>query len=329
MQPTTARQSETQQPATIDPAAEVGTVTLKVADLGRSLAFYTQVIGLQSFHREGQYAVLGAGHRRILSLEETRGARYLARNVTGLYHAAILFPDRHALAVKIAQILGVYLGGMPDLKNRHALRNHIAGLIESELQFGYADHLVSEAFYLSDPDGNGLELYRDRPRSEWTWDTARVRMASDPINFDSFFGEVQANDTALANPAAPDGTKLGHMHLRVGDIPTAERFYHGVLGFDVVAKMPGALFVSAGGYHHHIGMNTWESSGAQPPTEPSAGLREFSIVVPDQAELNRLTLQIEGVGVVVEHNFGSESATIHDPWKNRINLILPAQLASA
>src|SRR5262249_8839776 len=142
------------------------------------------LIGLQTFQQDDHTAILGAGNRPILKLEEVSGASYLSRNVTGLYHAAILFPNRHSLAVKIAQIMGA----------------------KYESGFGYADHLVSEAFYLTDPDGNGLELYRDRPRSEWHWANNQVQMASDPIDFDDFFAEIQPNDEALSTPAAPDGT---------------------------------------------------------------------------------------------------------------------------
>ncbi len=280
--------------SSIHPATDVGTVTLKVADLSRSLKFYTQAIGLQIFQQDAHTASLGAGERPILTVQEVPGARPLARNTTGLYHAAILFPDRRSLAVKIAQ------------------------LARMNYSFGYADHLVSEAFYLDDPDANGLELYRDRPRSEWAWDNGTVRMASDSIDFDSFFAEIKEGDAALDNPAAPAGTKLGHMHLRVGDIAEAERFYHGALGFDVTARWAGALFVSAGGYHHHLGMNTWESRHANPPVEPSAGLREFSIVLPDQAELDRLTRQIEATGIPVER--GTVSAVVLDPWHNRVKL---------
>src|SRR5258708_3819124 len=202
--------------ASLHPATDVGTVSLKVADLNRSLAFYTQVIGLEVFKQDKHTAILGVGQRPILALEEVTGARPQPRNTTGLYHAAILFLDRHALAVKMAQITSI------------------------RYPFGYSDHLVSEAFYLSDPDDNGLELYRDRPRSEWTWVNNRIQMASDPIDFDSFFGEVKEGEEALSNPAAADRTKLGHMHLRVSDIDTAEKFYHGVLGFYYVVKLPGA-----------------------------------------------------------------------------------------
>ncbi len=284
----------------LHPAVEVGTVTLKVANMERSLKFYTQVIGLELFKQDGNTAVLGAGDRPILLLEEVPGATRLARNVTGLYHAAILFPTRHSLAIKIQQLLRM------------------------NYPFGYGDHLVSEAFYLDDPDANGLELYADRPRSTWKWIGTQVQMASDPVDMDSLFAEIKPNDPALNNPAAPAGTKLGHMHLRVGNISKARAFYHDVLGFDIVAHMPSALFVSAGGYHHHIGMNVWESNGGKPTPENSAGLREFSISLPDQAELDRLTAQIETAGISVERN--GDSALVLDPFQTRIKLVLASSL---
>lgn len=292
-------QTESTVPS-LHPAVEVGTVALKVADLARSLKFYTQVIGLEVFQQMANTAVLGAGQQPILLLEEVPGATRLARNVTGLYHAAILFPTRHSLAIKIQQLARI------------------------NYPFGYGDHLVSEAFYLDDPDANGLELYQDRPRSTWNWNNGQVRMASDPIDFDSLFAEIKPNDPALNNPAAPVGTKLGHMHLRVGNIPKARAFYQGVLGLDMVAEMPTALFMSAGGYHHHLGMNVWESNGGKPTPEHSAGLREFSISLPDQTELERLTGQIEAAGITVERN--GESALVLDPFQTRIKLVLASSL---
>lgn len=283
----------------LHPATDVGTVTLKVADLDRSIEFYTEVVGLQVFNQTEKRATMGVGQHKILEIEDVPGAT-LQPSSTGLYHAAILLPTRHALAVKVAQLANV---GWP---------------------FGYADHLVSEAFYLDDPDGNGLELYRDRPRSEWQWDGGTVRMASDPIDFESLMGELQPDDPALFDFAMPVGTKMGHIHLRVADIEAAEKFYHGVMGFDIVAHLPSASFVSAGGYHHHLGMNTWHSRGGKPAIEPGIGLREFSIILPTPAELERVANQIQAAGVKVEQN--GESATLHDPFQNRIQLVLPTAI---
>ncbi len=296
--------SEIKQPssiaASIHPSAGVGTVTLKVSDLQRSLAFYTAVIGLGKMQQSTGTAVLGAGNQPIVILAEVPGAQPQPVHTTGLYHAAILFPDRRSLARKIAQIINLRISP------------------------GYADHRVSEAFYLSDPDGNGLELYRDRPPQEWTWKGEYVRMASDPINFDNFFGEIQGEDVAKASPAVPASTRLGHMHLRVADIPQAEKFYHGALGFNITAHWPGALFVSAGGYHHHIGLNAWQSRGGRPPMEPSAGLREFSITLPDQAELERLVTQIQSTGIAVDKK--PDSALVMDPFQNPIRLVVRDQI---
>ncbi len=295
MQTLPVQNQPSQITASLHPATEVGVVSLKVSNLRRSVDFYTQKIGLKLFQQGGGGALLGAGSRPILALNEIPGAPNPPESATGLYHAAILLPDRRSLTLKIAQ------------------------LSAANVPLGYADHLVSEAFYLSDPDQNGLELYRDRPRSAWTWENNRVRMASDPIDFDSFFAEIIREEVASASTAVPDGTKLGHVHLRVADIDLAEQFYHGVLGFDVTARMPGALFVSAGGYHHHIGMNTWQSRRGQPPGQPSTCLSEFSVVLPDRPELERLVKQVADSGMAVERD--ADTALLTDPFNNRIRLV--------
>ena len=281
--------------AALHPATNVGMVTLKVADLPRSLAFYGGQLGLRVLsHGEGR-ATLGAGDRALVALEEVRGAQPQPPRSTGLFHAAILFPDRRSLGIKIAQ------------------------LASTGTALGQGDHLVSEAFYLNDPDGNGLELYRDRPRSEWEWDGGQVRMATDPVDVEGMFAEIGNINEAIADPRIPDETRLGHMHLRVGDIPLAEKFYVDTLGFDVTARWPGALFVSAGGYHHHLGLNTWQSRGGPPAPESSAGLREFSLVLPDPEELERVARRVSAAGFAVERPAG-ETALVRDPFENRIRL---------
>jgi catechol 2,3-dioxygenase len=290
-------------PASIDPAAEVGIVTLKVADLKRSLAFYTDLIGLSRLAQAAHTALLGAGDRPILRLEEVPGARPASPRATGLYHAAILLPSRRALARKVAQ------------------------LANAGVSLGQGDHLVSEAFYLADPDGNGLELYRDRPRAEWQWEGGQVRMASDPIDLAGMWAEIGDDAAALEDVRMPAGTKLGHMHLRVSDVAQAERFYHDVLGFDVTARWPGAVFLSAGGYHHHLGLNMWESRGGKPPVEPSAGLREFSIVLPGQAARDTLAQRIEAAGTATERE-ADGGITVYDPFQNRIRLVIATEGAA-
>jgi len=281
--------------ATLHPATHIGTASLRVSDLPRSLEFYTRIVGLQPLTQEAGAAVLGAGGRPILSLHEVRDASPQPAGTTGLYHVAILFPDRRSLARKVAQITAVHY------------------------PFGYADHLVSEAFYLSDPDGNGLELYRDRPREVWKWDDGQVRMATAPIDFRSFYAGLGPEDPQQDDLAVPEGTCVGHMHLRVADLPTAQAFYQDGLGFDLTCRYPGALFLSAGGYHHHLGLNTWESRNGPPAPETAAGLQAFSLVLPDPAELERVCRQVEAFGSPVEQV--GEDVVLYDPFRNRIQLV--------
>jgi catechol 2,3-dioxygenase len=279
------------QADTIHPKTHLGSVTLRVADLQRSIDFYTSIIGLQVIGRaENGRASLGTDGQPILHLREVRGAARTPKHATGLYHAAILLPNRKALASTVYH------------------------LHQSGVQFGYADHLVSEAFYLSDPDGSGLELYRDRPREEWGWENGLVKMDNAPIDFDSLFGELNGDASWSGMPA---GTTLGHMHLQIGDTQKAEDFYHGILGFDIVARWSGALFMSAGGYHHHLGLNTWNSRNAPPTPPTAAGLDSFSIILPDQVALDGLVERLNAAQVEVE--IGDE-ISIRDPWQNRLVL---------
>ena len=279
--------------ATIHPNTEMGVITLKVADLDRSMAFYNEIIGMRTLTQDLQSATLGVAARPIVRVEAVANAQRQPRGTTGLYHAAILLPDRLSLAIKIAQLAAA----------KYPIE-------------GYADHLVSEAFYLSDPDGNGLEIYRDRPRSEWPRINGNIQMASDPIDLDEFFSH--SPNPVPGDMALPIGTTLGHVHLRVGNIASAQQFYQKVMGFDLITIMPSALFLSAGGYHHHLGMNIWESRNGQPAPASSVGLREFSIYVPDIAEQDRLTAQIEAAGVGVERT--GDVVLVRDPFQNQIVL---------
>jgi catechol 2,3-dioxygenase len=282
------------QPSTtsIHPLTRIGSVELTVANLERSIQFYTQVMGLHELNRTGSSAVLGAGETALLILHEETGAKPQPRRSTGLYHIAILVPSREDLG--------------------HVLLN----LVRHNVQLGGGDHYVSEAIYLNDVDGNGLEIYRDRPRSEWTWNGTQVNMGTVELDFESILAAAPDPNAPFAG--MPDGTTIGHMHLKVGDIPRAQAFYHDALGFDIVAHLPSALFVSAGGYHHHIGMNTWNSQNAPRAPEGSVGLRLFTILVAYVTALNDIAARL------ITHNIAYEQTDaglrVDDPWGNTLHI---------
>jgi catechol 2,3-dioxygenase len=289
--------TQPQQPTpgtSIDPATQVGVVSLTVPNLERSLAFYTEALGFALLQRSDSTAVLGAGDAPLLLLTEQPGARpFPASGVTGLYHFAILVPSR----VDLGRWLRHWL------EQGHPLP-------------GQGDHLVSEALYLSDPDGNGIEIYRDRPRSEWTWAGTQVRMATDPVDIQGLLTEAsQQSETWSGMPA---GTRIGHIHLQVGDIAQARAFYHDVLGFDVTAQLPGALFVSAGGYHHHIGLNTWQSRGAGPAPAGTSGLRFYTIDLPSDEARAVVLARLRAARI--DYSGSGEAILVRDPWRNTILL---------
>jgi len=214
--------------STIHPDTVLGYVHLTVSDMGQSLDFYQQSLGMTIHRREGNTAYLGAGQADLLMLTENREARQV-RGTTGLYHFAILVPSR----VELAQ----------SLKRIAEMRTPVEG---------FADHLVSEAIYLPDPDGNGIEIYRDRPRAEWQYSGNQLKMATDPLDIDGVMAELQGNNGEWSGMHSD--TVIGHIHLHVANIAQAEAFYNGVLGFDLVLRYgPSASFLSAGGYHHQIG----------------------------------------------------------------------------
>ncbi len=235
----------------------MGPVALSVSDLGRSLAFYTDIMGLTLLDQTGNRAALGAGSKHLLQLHGLPGARPMPRSA-GLYHFALLLPSRPALGVTL----------------RHLL-THNAPIT------GYADHAVSEAIYLTDPDGHGIELYRDRPRDEWAYPAGTLRMTVDPLDVSAVLASA-GNDTWRGLPAE---TVMGHVHLQVADIATTEAFFVDLLGFDLMVRYGGAAtFLATDGYHHHIGANMWQGAGLAPAPENVARLLEYTIVLdtPDQ-----------------------------------------------
>jgi len=280
--------------AEISAEARMGPVHLTVADLQTSLAYYEREVGLRALERDGDRASLGTGRTQLLVLSEEPGARP-SHGHTGLYHFALLVPERQGLARWLA----------------HAARDRVP-------LTGLSDHFVSEAIYLSDPDDHGIEIYWDRPREVWEGLVAQ-RMTTLPLDVDSLLAEVDGPDTS-AFDGLPDGTTMGHVHLKVASIPETIAFYRDVLGFGLMAKLgPYAGFLSAGGYHHHLGANTWESAGAGPPPVGSAALRHATIVLPDADERLRVLARISDAGVESQDVAGD--ALIRDPSGNGLLLV--------
>jgi catechol 2,3-dioxygenase len=280
-------------PASAAIAAEttVGPVHLTVADLERSLSYYGEAVGLETLSREDGRAILGAGDRELLVLVEESGARP-ALGHTGLYHFALLVPQRVDLARWLA----------------HAARDRV------ELT-GLSDHFVSEAIYLYDPDGHGIEIYWDRPREVWEGQVG-ARMTTLPLDVKSLLGEL---DDPSSEPfeGLPAGTVMGHLHLKVASIPETVAFYRDSLGFALMAEFgSSAAFLSAGGYHHHLGANVWESAGASPPPPGTAALRHGTVLLPDDEERRRVLARLEAAGHGTEDS--EEGPLARDPAGNAL-----------
>ena len=273
----------------------LGAVALTVSDLARSRQFYEQAIGLRASELDdGAIALAAADGPPLVVLHGDSAAPKLDRRATGLYHLAILLPSRLDLAFALARLA----------EARWPLD-------------GASDHLVSEALYLSDPDGNGIEIYRDRPRDEWRYANGALEMSTLPLDLRDVLDELSR--ATGPQPVAPSGTKIGHVHLQVADVAEAEEFYSGVLGFDVMVRgYPGALFVSAGGYHHHLGLNTWHSAGSGPPAPGSVGLRLYEVRLPDDQELARVLGRIKDAGVTTSS--AHDGTLVQDPSGNSILL---------
>lgn len=270
-----------------------GRIRLQVSDLERSLDYYREILGLRPLERAGGAASLGAASlgadRPLLELRERPGAAAAPRGGRpGLYHFALLVPDRAAL--------GRFAG-------------HLA---RADVPAGASDHGVSEALYLRDPDGLGIEVYRDRPRSSWRRRGGQIVMGTDPLDLEDLLGA--AGDAPWEG--LPAGTRVGHVHLHVGDLGTAARFYEGGLGLErTVWSYPGALFLSAGGYHHHLGLNTWAASD-RPAGEDEARLLEWELRVPDADAAAAALRRLEEAGHAAE-----PGGLVRDPWGTALRIV--------
>jgi catechol 2,3-dioxygenase len=278
----------------IPPETHIGRVRLRVADIDDLTTFYERVIGLRAVERDNGTVRLGPeGGEPLIELVADAQAPAPPSFSTGLFHLAILVPDRAELARSLERVAG-------------------AGWRLS----GASDHLVSEALYLQDPEGNGIEIYRDRPRDQWGHDGPELRMATLPLDLDGVLGEVAPSEQAAGG--MPAGTTMGHVHLQVADIPAAEGFYNGGVGLDVMVRSyPGALFLAAGGYHHHLGVNTWQSQGAPAPPEGALGLDRFELVFPDAESRDRAADAVAESG---DPRGLPEGVLATDPSGNRVLL---------
>jgi len=287
----------------IHPESRPGFVDLKVASLDRQIEFYRSILGFRlHWHKENQ-AGLGANEADIVRLSEYPDyKRY--RGVTGLYHFAILFPDRRELARAVARLFAARYPNYPT------------------------DHIMTKTTYLDDPEGNGIELYTESPEDgswymqEGEFITRRtdgtLSNGREPLDLDDLFSYLEPDDRM--DEHLPEGTRIGHIHLHVRNIDEAVDFYHGVIGFDVmgVARTFRMAFVSAGGYHHHVGLNTWQGEGAPPPPEDALGLRYFSIELPEQDALDEVMTRVKNAGITVTQS--DVGFLVSDPSHNRVLL---------
>lgn len=281
----------------------IGQVHLQVSDLERALSFYGDLLGFKTVKSQERKAVLSAtgqqpGH---IILSELPGAKPKPPRTTGLFHVAIRFPQRKSLAQTLQRLI----------ERRYPLH-------------GFSDHAVSEAIYLADPDGNGVELYSDRPREAWPMRNGQVEMVTEPLDVENLLKET-AGGGNLWKGIDP-GTDIGHVHLRVSDLAKARRFYHEILGLDITQQnYPGALFLSAGGYHHHLGLNIWGGRNIPPPPADAVGLLAFSLEVPGESTLDILRQKISEAGLEIESPGTEDEYTtglaVRDDDGNRVILV--------
>jgi catechol 2,3-dioxygenase len=289
---TTSAKSEVNNTLTIHPATRPGYVHYTAANLDRQIAFYQGVLGFKLHWREGESAGLGAGREDLLRLTELQGARR-ARGTTGLYHTAFLVPTRPELAQLLKRIAET--------------RTPIQGM---------TDHGTHHAIYLPDAEGNGIELAWDFPKDRWPKTIEEMMRRNRGLAPEEVFSALAGSEAAWEG-LAPE-TRVGHVHLHVSELGPTKRFYHEILGFEIPFQLDSALFFAAGDYHHHIGTNVWQGIGAPPPPADAIGLRSFTLVLPDQAELERVVEHVREAGISGEEV--EEGFLISDPSANHVLL---------
>ena len=282
----TSTEPETRAGAALPPTLRLGAVHLTVADVERSVAWYERALGLRVHSREPGAAELGDGVATVLVLREDAKARPAGRHA-GLFHYALLYPSREELARAAVRLVGT----------------------ATPIQ-GASDHRTHEAIYLPDPDGNGIELAADRPRDRWPAGLG-YDGGPGPLDFDSLLDAVEGEQLA---PRVGEGLRMGHLHLHVGDIERGIAFYRDVLGFELQADLGAAAFLSAGGYHHHLGINVWNGRGVGPAPAHTAGLRHWTVQLPSVDEAR---VRAESVGVTVEPADGG--FLVRDPWQTAVH----------
>lgn len=277
---------------------KIHAIDLRVKDLKRSLTFYSELLGLRQAAQDNAKIFLSSDGNLpyLVSLEESPSALYPPENTPGLFHIAFRFPNR-------AELGKVFI----------RLFNH-------RIKFtGFSDHIVSEAIYLNDPEGNGIELYTDKPKEEWKWISGQIQMDTLPLNLNVLIEELKdQNNWDGIHPL----TDIGHIHLKVSDLKNAEMFYHKILGFDITSSAyPGALFFSTGGYHHHIGANTWKTRNGFPRPENSTGLISYTIQTPDKGYIEKVEQAAQKNNLLLR-SLNGKSLELLDFDKNKIKLSL-------
>lgn len=280
--------STTSRTPALPAGLRLGAVDLTVAQLDRAVAWYQRALGLRVHRHDATVAELGDGRETVVVLHEDPQARAAGRHA-GLYHYALLYPSREELA-------------------RAALR---LALTRTPIQ-GASDHRTHEAIYLPDADGNGIELAADRPREQWPRDLGYAGGPA-PLDLDGLLGAIEGEQP---RPHVGEGLRMGHLHLHVGDVDEALAFYRDVLGFAEQANLGTAAFVSAGGYHHHLGFNVWRGRGVGPAPEHAVGLRRWTVRLPAAGDVAAVRERVEAAGIAVEDRAGG--FLVRDPWRTAL-----------